>query len=399
MIVALVRELRARGVPVGLTETVALGRALALGLHESSLDEFYRVARALLVHDESKLDDFDQVFSHVFRDVPYSSRRITEELRDWLSSPKPRPEDEAGDSPREMSEDEIAALLRELEERLQEQTERHDGGSYWVGTGGRSPFGTGGVHPAGVSLRSGPPASGATGGGRSVLRSADARRYRGYREDVVLDVRQTEAALRKLRALDRLDGRRELDLAATIDATARNFGDLELVMARPRRPNTRVILMMDVGGSMDPHAALVSRLFSAAKRATHWKELRTYYFHNCPYGRVYRTDGLREALPLGQLFRECDRRYKLVFVGDASMAPYELGMDDSFFSQEGKPRSGLQWLLELHRQYPDSIWLNPDSGSRWPGSTVETISRVFPMFPLTIAGLQEGLGRLNHARA
>lgn len=386
----LVSELRARKVAVGLQEIVALADALSKGLHDSSLEQFYFVARSLLVHDESDLDEFDQVFAHVFKDVPYSALSIAEELRDWLADPIAR---------RALSEEEQAALerldpeelLRMFEERLREQKERHDGGSYWIGTGGTSPFGTGGTNPNGISLRGGAP--GSTGGGRSMIRSADARRYRSYRHDLVLDVRQVEVALRKLRTMDRDRSRPELDIEKTIDATARNFGELEPVFSRAKRPNTRVILMMDVGGSMDPFASMVSQLFSAARRATHWKELRTYYFHNCVYSRVYRTEGLREPVAIRDLQRECDSRYKLILVGDASMASYELLMDD--FSYREKNLSGLDWLVALRRHFPDSVWLNPDPVPSWGGGTAEVIGRVFPMFPLTIEGLEDGLRKLR----
>lgn len=389
----LARELRARGLRVGLTEILGLARALAGGLHASSLAEFYYLARALMVHDESELDEFDQVFAHVFKNIPYAARDLAEELRAWLADPIARKQ--LSDEERaELEELDVGELLRRFEERLREQTERHDGGPYWIGTGGRSPFGTGGTHPSGLSLRSGPGTPG--GGGRSLLRSADARRYRAYRQDIVLDVRQMEIALRKLRAFDRDSGRPELDLERTIDATARNLGELEPVLRKPRRPSTRVILMMDVGGSMDPFASLVSQLFSAAKRATHWKELRTYYFHNCVYSRVYRTEGLREPVAVGDLLRECDGRYKLILVGDASMAPYELLTDD--FTFRDRSVSGLEWLTRLQRHFSSSIWLNPDPPTYWHGGTAEAIGRVFPMFPLTLSGLEEGLRRLAARR-
>ena len=389
----MIRELRARNVAVGMQEIVALAGALSKGLHESSLEQFYLVARSLLVHDESDLDEFDQVFAHVFEGVAYSAVSVAEELRDWLKDPIAR---------HELSDEERAALeqlnpeelLRLFEERLKEQKERHDGGSYWIGTGGTSPFGTGGTNPSGISLRSGTP--GSTGGGRSMIRSADARRYRAFRHDLTLDLRQIEVALRKLRGFDRDSARPELDIEKTIDATARNFGELEPVFGKSRRPNTRVILMMDVGGSMDPFAALVSQLFSAAKRATHWKELRTYYFHNCVYSRVFRTDGLREPLLLRDLFRECDARYKLILVGDAAMAPYELMTDD--FTYRERTLSGLDWLVSLRKQFPDSIWLNPDPVPYWGGGTAATIGRVFPMFPLTIDGLEDGLRKLGRTK-
>jgi uncharacterized protein with von Willebrand factor type A (vWA) domain len=391
MITSLILELRERGVSVGMQEVLALAGAMSKGLHENSLEKFYYIARCLLIHDESKLDEFDQVFSHLYKDVPYLTKKMVDDLFDWLQDPHKRPD---------LTEDEKAALktldieeLKKLyEERLREQTERHDGGNYWIGTGGRSPFGTNGYYPTGMSLRTGQQNS--PGGGRSILRTADARRYRGYRDDLTLDVRQVEVALRKLRSFDRNGYLTELDLEKTIDVTARNFGDLEIVLRKPRRPNTRVILMMDVGGSMDPFSTLVSQLFSAAKRATHWKELRTYYFHNCIYGRIFRTEGLRDSMPLRDLLRECDSRYKLVFVGDASMAPYEL-LGDSWALREEDRISALEWFMTLRKHFSHSIWLNPMGPLSGEGTTIETIARIFPMFPLTLAGLTEGLQSLK----
>lgn len=397
MIVQLVRELRSRGVPVGMQEAVALARALAAGLHRDSFEQYYFIARSILVHDESRLDDFDQVFSHLYRGVPYSARELLAGIADWLKDPRGRPPMSPGD--REALEAiDVEALLRELDQRLREQTERHDGGDRWIGTSGRSPFGTGGRNPAGVSLRSGPRTD--SQGGRSALRIADARKFRGYRNDLVLDVRQVEVALRKLRGFDRDAPATELDLDRTVDATARNFGELEIVMRRPRRPSTRVLLMMDVGGSMDPFAHLVSQLFSAARRATHWKELRTFYFHNCVYGRVYGTERLREPLNLRDLMRQCDERYRLILVGDAFMAPAEL-LGEPWESPE-RGIGGLEWLRILRRHFPHAVWLNPDLATWQPWGpdpqsqigTIAAIAEVFPMFPLTVAGLEEGLKAL-----
>ncbi len=398
MIVPLIIELRKRHVPVGMQEAIALAEAVSKGLHNSSLHQFYYIARSLLIHDESNLDDFDQVFSFLVRDIPYSKKHIEDLLlsaeqinrfQEWLKDPRQRPEltPEEFEALKSLSPEE---LKRMLEERLQEQKERHDGGSHWIGTGGTSPFGTGGVHPTGISLRS-IPASGA--GGKSLLNSIDARRYRSYRSDLVLDVRQIEVALRKLRKFDREGSLTELNLERTVDSTAKNFGDLDLVFQKPRKSNTRVILMMDVGGSMDPFAALVSQLFSAARRATHWKELRTYYFHNSIYGQVYKTDGLREPFSLRDLVKECHERYYLIIVGDASMAPYELlGGSDSL--DENDRTSSLAWLYSLRNHFDHSVWLNPDLNT-WRGSTVEAIAQVFPMFPLTLQGLEEALQQLK----
>src|SRR5690606_7310978 len=212
----------------------------------------------------------------------------------------------------------IEEVLRRFEERLKEQTERHDGGNRWIGTGGTSPFGTGGFNPSGISV------GGPGGGGKGAMGNADARRYAPYRSDLVLDTRQIQVALRKLRAFAREGAEVELDVEGTIDATAKNAGELEVVVRPPRRPTTRVVLMMDVGGSMVPYADPGSQLSSPAKKATHWKELRTYYFHNCVYGRVYKTEAMLDPVPVRDVLAECGPHHKLVLVGDAMMAPYEL---------------------------------------------------------------------------
>jgi uncharacterized protein with von Willebrand factor type A (vWA) domain len=319
--------------------------------------------------------------------VAAQSVALTDELLSWLSEAKTR---------RELSPEELAQIeeldleevLKRFRERLREQKERHDGGSHWIGTGGTSPFGRGGFHPSGI--RVGPPGGGMGG----ALRNAQARRYRGYRGDVTLDTRQMEVALRKLRGFGREGGRPELDVEATIAATARNAGELELVLAPPRRPNTRVILLMDVGGSMDPYAELVSQLFSAARRATHWKELRTYYFHNCVYDLVYRSERFEDPLSLEQLLRECDDRYHLVFLGDADMAPYEL--HGAFARRGQQARTGLDSLLALRRHFTRACWLNPEGGREGERfGTCAEIGAVFPMFPLTLDGLGEAVATLT----
>jgi uncharacterized protein len=379
-------ELRQRKVPVGTQEAVALARALAADLHESSLEGFYFVARSILVHSETYLDDFDVVFAAHFRGVQIEAKRITEELLEWLKNPiKMR---ELSPEEREAIEAlDLEEVLRRFEERLKEQKERHDGGNRWIGTGGTSPFGRGGEHPQGIQV--GPTGGGGKGG---AIKTADARKYKPYRSDVVLDVRQIEVALRKLRAFAREGLDQELDVDGTIDATAKNAGELEIVTRPPRRPNTRVILLMDVGGSMDPHAQLMSQLFSAAKRASHWRELRTYYFHNCVYGRVYKTEGFQDPIRITDLMAECGKHYKLVFVGDAAMAPYEL-LGAPGYGEEGKV-PGVAWLMALREHFERSIWLNPDGLGTYPHPTVDAIASIFPMFALTLEGLGQAVGEL-----
>jgi uncharacterized protein with von Willebrand factor type A (vWA) domain len=187
----------------------------------------------------------------------------------------------------------------------------------------------------------------------------------------------------------------ELDIERTIDETAANGGEIEIVTRPPSRPNTRVILMIDVGGSMYPYAHLMSQLFSATKKATHFKELRTYYFHNAIYGRVYETEHFTDPKWAHDLMRECGSHYKLILVGDAFMAPYELGQRGQISPEDRTGISGLEWFAALKQHFPQSVWLNPEPLSRWQGTTIEEIGRVFDMYPMTVDGLSEAMQRLN----
>jgi uncharacterized protein len=387
MFVDFLYELRARKVPVGTQEAVALARAMASELHESSLDGFYHVARALLIHNEAHLDDFDVVFAHHFRGVAMEAKKIAEELMEWLKNPI-KMRDLSPEEREAIKALNLEEVLRQFEERLREQRERHDGGNRWIGTGGTSPFGRGGQNPNGITV--GPKGAGGRGG---AMQTADARKYKPYRSDVVLDVRQIEVALRKLRAFSREGAEQELDIDGTIDATAKDAGELSIVTRPPRRPNTRVILMMDVGGSMDPHAHLMSQIFSAAKRATHWRELRTYYFHNCIYGRVYKTEGFSDPISVRDVINECGKHYKLVLVGDASMAPYEL-LGAPGYGEDGRV-PGVAWLMHLREHFDRSVWLNPDGMGEYSHPTVDAIKSVFPMFALTLEGLGQAVGELT----
>jgi uncharacterized protein with von Willebrand factor type A (vWA) domain len=378
-------------VKVGLQEAMALSRALVMGLHDSSLDGFYHVARALCVHSEADLDAFDEAFLTCFKGIEGKSLDLVKELDAWLQDPKMRPD---------LSPEELAMLqslnleeLRKLfEERLREQTERHDGGNRWIGTGGKSPFGANGQHPTGVRV-------GPKGGGRSAMAVADARVYRPYRSDLVLDVRQIEVALRKLRAFAREGAELELDLDETIEKTAKNAGELEIVLRPPRKPTVRVLLLMDVGGSMDPHAHLVSQLFSAAKRASNFRELKTYYFHNCIYGKVYETESFRDPVSVRDLLKHCTREWKLVMVGDAAMHPAELlGGGDWYATRDeigGEAMHGVRWMQLLGDHFEKTAWLNPDPPNYWKGGTAEMIGAIFSMYPLTLEGLGEAMGHLS----
>lgn len=393
MFVPFIFELRKRGVPVGPTEAIALASALEKGLHDSSLDGFYDVARALLVHSERHLDDFDLVFAAHYRGLEVEIAKLKEELFDWLK--------EAKESGRELTPEEKAfiegldvdQIQKMFEERLREQTERHDGGNKWIGTGGTSPFGNAGKAPQGFRVGGQP-------GGRRAIKTADARQYKGLRHDLVLDVRQFEVALKKLRAFIREGAYDELDLDETIRQTAKNAGEIEVVTRPPRKSNTRVVLLMDIGGSMDPYAKLCSQLFTAAKKSTHLRKLKTYYFHNCIYGHVYGTERFDQPYKVRDLMHECGRNYKLIILGDALMAPYEL-MSASNALDLGEDRgvAGVQWLGMLQQHFDRTVWLNPEPERFWNGSTIEAIGKVFPMFPLTLDGVGNSVAELTRGKS
>lgn len=380
-------KLREAGIKVSLSEWMGLMQALYEKAIGPDLTDFYYVSRALLVKSEALFDVWDQVFTHVFGsgDMPTA---LAEELLSWLEDPKPFPQ---------LSEEELAAIdalpleeLRELfEQRLREQKERHDGGNRWIGTGGTSPFGHGGQNPAGVRV-------GGRGGGRSAIQIASARAFKAYRNDRVLDTRSIGVALRKLKRLSREDGKPELDVDASIDATCKNAGELDLVFRPPRRNQARVMLLMDVGGSMDPYVQLVEKLFSAASHLNHWKKFEAFSFHNCVYERLYGTEFGSDDVPTNDVLKDRPKKTFVIFVGDASMAPSELtsrfGAVD-YYHRNDTP--GIVWLHRFRTRYPRSVWINPMPRDWWNGWTTRLISQIFPMFPLTIQGIEDAVDALR----
>lgn len=393
MFIPFLYELRRLKVPVGAQEAVNLAAALASGLHDSSLDGFYYVARALLVHSEAHLDAFDQAFAHHFRGAELQGKALKDELLSWLEQAIERPEELTEEERAMLEQYDLEELKRMFEERLEEQTERHDGGNRWIGTGGTSPFGHSGAPRPGIRV-------GGKGGNRSAVQVAQRRAWEGYRDDLTLDVRQMQVALRKLRAFAREGAEQELDIEGSIDKTAKNAGELEIVLRPPRRPNTRVLLVMDVGGSMEPYAHLVSRLFSAASKATHFKELRSYYFHNCVYGHVYKDERFQERIKVRDLLAECGPHYKLIMVGDALMAPYELlSPGGSIDLGEDNKMEGIRWLMTMQEHFEKSCWLNPEPEKYWSGNTIEYVRQTFSMFPLTIHGLGDAVTHLTRGKS
>lgn len=388
--------LRDEGVPVGVQEWLAFMEALALGLHGSSPVRFYHLGRACLVKSETFFDAYDRVFARVFHDVEGAlGDDVTEELLEWLRDPKGLPEltPEQWAALERLDQDE---LMRRFFETLAEQDERHDGGDRWIGTGGRSPFGHGGRHPTGIRV-------GGPGKNRSAMKVAEERRFKDYRTDLALDVRQMRVALRRLRQLTRTGTASELDLDETIDETCRNAGEIEMVFRPPRRNDVRMLLLMDVGGTMDPHYKPVSQLLTALHDERGLRDFEAYYFHNCVYDSIYRSARLLrdDAVPTADVLRRLDARWKLVVVGDAAMHPAELmEAHGNIDPRRTTSTPGITWLQRLATHYDRSVWLNPEPEGEWDWvQTTRAVRRLFPMFPLTVDGLGEAVRALVGSRS
>ncbi len=393
--------LRRRGVAVAPQEWFAFLRGLAAGLAREGLLGLYYLARATLVKSETLYDDFDVAFAEYFRSVAPLPPEIADAIERWLREgelEKLRPFEGvlSGIDPHTLEE-----LMRRFEEKLREQKERHDGGSEFIGTQGTSPFGRLGRNPAGIRI--GPSTSlrtGEGGGARSAVKVAEARLFRDYRSDRTLDIRQLRVALKKLRELAREDlPPEDVDLPGTVEATGKNAGEIEIVWERPRKNRVKLLLLMDVGGSMEPYAELVERLFSAASQSTHWKSFEPCYFHNCVYANVYGDAHFGRPLALGRLLKDREADWKVVLVGDACMASSELfgrrGAID-YYATHDPP--GIDSLRSVATHFRRCVWLNPMRAQAWDHPTVRAIGVLFPMFELTIDGLERSIKALKVAR-
>jgi uncharacterized protein with von Willebrand factor type A (vWA) domain len=374
--------LRRRGVPVTLNEWLLLQEALSVDLMEGSLTRFYHLARAILVKTEAHFDKYDRAFLECFGHIESDSDLIAAIEAAMKDLPPIELSEEEKQMVEQLSLGEVAANF--LEQLRKQDSRRHEGGNRAIGLRGRSTQGARGFNPAGVRV-------GQTAGrlGRAI-QIAGKRDFENYRDDVGLDVRSMKIALSYLRQIVREGPRDELDIGQTIDATCRNAGELSLVWDRKRKKKIKLVLLMDAGGTMSPYAELVSRLFSAARDVV--KGLKSYYFHNCIYEDLY-TDIFRgKTIETRKVIEQTDRSYKVVVVGDASMAPSELfashGAIDFWHRNE---RPGIEWLTEIRSHFPKAIWLNPEP-KRWWSSvpTTAAIGRLFPMYELTLSGLRAG---------
>jgi len=386
-------EMRDEGIPVAMQEWQMFMTVLERGLHDSSLMSFYNLAKSTLVKSETYFDAFDRVFAKVFQGVE-GELSVSDELEEWLKNPENFKD--LTDEQRAMIEElDANELMRRFLETLAEQDERHDGGGRWVGTGGHSPFGHSGEHPTGIRV-------GGESKNRSAMKVAEDRRFQDYRTDVTLDVRNVKVALKRLRHLTREGGDEELDLDETVDETCRNAGEIELVYRAERRNNVRLLLLMDVGGTMDPYYEPVSRLLTALHEERGLRDFRPYYFHNCIYERVGTTADLymKDAVPTGDLLRRYDERWKVLIVGDAAMHPAELmnprGNINPRYESESR---GIDWLMKFREHFERIVWMNPDPQSDWEHTrTTQVIKSIFPMLPLSLDGIQDAVTTLVGSR-
>jgi uncharacterized protein with von Willebrand factor type A (vWA) domain len=388
MLISFFYTLRAARLPVSIKEFLTLLEALKSGLIGPSVDEFYQLARLVLVKDEAHYDKFDRAFGAYFQGVDQLTEVLKDLPADWLKQLLERElsDQQKADAPK-LDWDE---LMETLKKRLEEQQERHEGGSKWIGTGGTSPFGHGGYNERGIRI-----------GGKSRNRSAvkvwEKREFQDYDDSRELNTRQLKVALRRLRRFARQGAAEELDLPGTISATAANAGWLDLKMQPERHNQVKVLLLMDVGGSMDDHVHRVEELFSAAK--SEFKHLDFYYFHNCVYDHLWQDNRRRytEKHPTWDVIRKYNKDYKLVFVGDATMSPYEIVQPHGSVEYNNE-EPGAEWLQRLTQAFPHFVWINPEPPGVWEYRQSVSIVRQLMqqrMFPLSLAGLESAMRLLS----
>jgi len=443
--------------PVSITEYMTLMEALNKGLIHNML-EFYYTSRSILCKNEHHFDIYDIAFANFFKEAMVQfPEDIKQEIWDWLNKDITLPElieglqlllreyqeyinidnleefleellkkygAEFGDkllinAPNEIKDEiwkwleknfdmseiqgnfqemisqffDLEEMQKRFEELMQKQDEEHHGGDHWIGTQGASPFGHGGQNPMGMRI-------GGSSGMRMAMQIAQKRIFKDYRKDIVLDTRQIKVALKRLKKLEEIGKRDELDLDKTIDKTAKNYGDIEIVFDKKRKNNVRLILLMDVGGSMTPYAHLVNLLFSAANNMSHWRTFKYFYFHNCLYESLYLNArrNPEEAIEFSEFLKKYDNKYKIVVVGDAAMASWELTEKyGSIYYYHRNELPGIYYIKELANHFKNNVvWLNPELiRPEWAPWTRKIISSIVPMFDLTVEGIEEAMDYLR----
>jgi uncharacterized protein with von Willebrand factor type A (vWA) domain len=383
-------ELRNMKIPVTIREYLMLLEAMEKGVCGANVDDFYYLARSALVKDERNFDRFDQAFGSFFRGLERKSAEFFDDAipDSWLRALTQRVfSEEELEKLEKLGFDE---LMDELQRRLAEQDKPHSGGNKWIGTGGTSPFGHSGKNPAGVRI-------GGEGGGGSATKVWKKREFRNLTGEVEIGTRNIKVALRRLRKFAREGAEDEFDLDETISSTARNAGLLDVKMRAERRNRVKVLMFIDVGGTMDPHVKVSEELFSASK--TEFKHLEYFYFHNFLYERVWRDNrrGRSEFLPTWEVLNTYSSDYKVIFVGDATMSPYEVS-EPGGSVEHWNDEAGAVWFQRMLEQFPDTIWLNPESPERWPQTmSTQLIYKLIGgrMFPMTLNGLDRAMDTLR----
>ena len=394
MLIDFFYALRSAKLPVSVKEFLVLLEALQADVvgprqpDACTIDDFYFLARTTLVKDEKHFDKFDRAFAAYFNGVEQLTDFTKDIPADWLRQILEK----------ELSPEEKAAiekmgweeLMETLKKRLEEQKERHEGGSKWIGTGGTSPFGHGGYNPRGVRI-------GGKGGNKSAVKVWDQRAYKDYDDSQELGTRNIKVALRRLRKFARQGNELELDLPDTIRSTAANAGWLDIKMVPERHNNVKVLILMDVGGTMDEHIQRVEELFSAVK--AEFKHLEFYYFHNCVYDFMWKNNRRRfaEKFPTWDIIRKYNKDYKLIFVGDATMSPYEI-LQPGGSVEYNNEEAGAEWLQRLTHAFPKFAWINPEPPGVWQyRQSIAVIQQLMSnrMFPLTLKGLEESMRMLS----
>ena len=386
--------MRAAKLPVSIKEHLALLEAFEANVigpgnpDACSLEDFYFLSRTILVKDEKHYDKFDRAFSAYFQGVDTIADFSKPIPADWLRKEieKLLSDADKKNAPKVDYDD----LLDTLKKRLEEQKERHQGGSKWVGTGGTSPFGNSGHNSQGVRI-------GGKDGNKSAVKVWEKRAYRDYDDSQELGTRNIKVALRRLRKFARQGLEEELDLDDTIRKTAANAGYLDIKLVPQRHNNVKVLLLMDVGGTMDEHITRVEELFSAAK--TEFKHLEFYYFHNCVYDYVWKNNRRRyaEKFPTWDIMRKYNKDYKLIFVGDATMSPYEILQPGGSVEYDNE-EAGAEWLQRLTQTFPKFAWINPEPQGVWQyRQSIDIVKQLVGgrMYPLTLKGLEDAMRLLS----
>jgi hypothetical protein len=389
MLINFFYHLRAARLPVSVNELLTLLAALKKDVIRPSIDEFYFLSRATLVKDEAHYDRFDRAFGEFFNGVQTSIGLAKEIPDEWFRSLLER----------EFTPEELARLeklgfdrlMEEFRKRLEEQDGAHHGGSKWIGSGGTSPFGHGGRHPEGIRI------GGPGKGNKSAVKVWEARAYRDYDDQVELGTRNIKVALRRLRRFAREGADLELDLHDTIESTAKNAGWLDLKLVPERHNAVKVLMLLDVGGTMDEHIRRVEELFSATK--AEFKHLEFYYFHNCVYERLWRNNRRRfaEKFDTVDVLRKYNPDYKLIFVGDATMSPYEI-LQPGGSVEHNNPEAGAVWLQRFTQHFPRFVWINPEPEGLWQYRQSISLIRQLTadrMYPLTLDGLTRAMRTLS----